>query len=155
VSVQRLTASAMWNRRSDDGARNLSLIGVVGRNDPSMGPSTNAALGEGALMLRSEHTVFTRVELLSKSGHDLALPPAMEDQTFGIAAFSLGYVYDASWLGDLVPGVGFVATVDAIGSDLEPFYGTRVPWGGMVFVRLRPPEMNMHGAMSGHPTHGM
>src|SRR5439155_23051622 len=34
VSVQRLTASAMWNRHTGDG--NLSLIGVVGRNDPSM-----------------------------------------------------------------------------------------------------------------------
>ncbi|HET7500977.1 MAG TPA: hypothetical protein VFK02_08245 [Kofleriaceae bacterium] len=104
-------------------------------------------------MLRSEHTLFTRAELQSKSGHDLALPEAMADQTFGMASFSLGYVYDAPWLGDVVPGIGFVATVDAVGSDLEPFYGTRVPWGGMVFVRLRPPEMSAHDAMSG--MHGM
>ena len=42
---------------------------------------------------------------------------------------------------------------DVIGADLEPFYGTRVPWGGMVFVRLRAPEMSGHGAM-GHAMHG-
>ena len=47
------------------------------------------------------------------------------------------------------PASAFVATVDAIGPNLEPFYGTRVPWGGMVFVRLRPPEMSEHSAMSG------
>jgi len=39
------------------------------------------------------------------------------------------------------------------GMSLEPFYGTRAPWGGMVFVRLRPPEMSEHSAMSG--MHGM
>lgn len=155
VSVQRVTASVMWNRPSGDHGTNLSLIGLVGHNAPSTGPSTTAGLGEAALMLRSEHTVFSRVELLAKSGRDLALPPAMADQTFGMASLSLGYVYDARWLGDLVPGIGFVARVDAIGADLEPFYGTRVPWGGMVFVRLRPPEMMDHGAMGGHHMHGM
>lgn len=70
VSVQRLTASVMWNRPTADHTGNLSLLGLVGRNAPSMGPSTNAGLGEAALMLRSDHTLFSRVELLSKSGHD-------------------------------------------------------------------------------------
>jgi hypothetical protein len=68
------------------------------------------------------------------------------------------YVYDASWLGDVVPGIGFVATIDAIGADLEPLYATRVPWGAMVFVRLRAPEMlemHEHGAMSDHDMHAM
>lgn len=155
VSVQRVTASVMWNRRSGDQARELALVAVVGHNEPSAGPSTTAGLGEAALMLRSEHTIFSRVELLSKSGRDLALPPVMDDRTFGIASFSLGYVYDATWLGDVVPGIGLVATLDAIGAGLEPYYGTRVPWGGMVFVHLRAPEMSGHGAMAGHGMHGM
>lgn len=156
--MQRLTASVMWNQRSADGSRDVALVGVLGRNDPSMGPATTAGLAEATLMLHSEHTLFTRAELLSRSGHDLALPTALADQTFGLASFSVGYVYDAGWVGDVVPGIGVVATVDAIGAGLEPFYGTRVPWGGMVFVRLRAPdmpEMRAHGAMSGHDMHGM
>jgi len=153
VSVQRATASMLWNQRT--AARNLSLVGLIGHNSPSMGPSTTAGLGEAALMLGTEHTVFTRAEVLSKSGHDLALPEAMADQTFGIGSFSLGYVYDAGWVGDVVPGVGFTATVDVIGAGLEPFYGTRVPWGGMVFVRLRAPEMAGHGSTHDHGMHGM
>jgi hypothetical protein len=104
-------------------------------------------------MFFPEHTIFGRVEVLSKSGSDLALPSAMADRTYGMASFSLGYVYDADWFGDVVPGVGFVATLDAIGADLAPFYGTRAPLGGMVFVRLRPPEMAGHGAMG--TMHGM
>ncbi|HEX7836207.1 MAG TPA: hypothetical protein VF469_02025, partial [Kofleriaceae bacterium] len=50
VSVTRVTASAMWNQRSGDGARDLSLIAVIGHNAPSTGPSTTAGLGEAALM---------------------------------------------------------------------------------------------------------
>jgi hypothetical protein len=154
VSTQRATASLAWNHRLGGQMHDVSALVLVGHNAPSMGPSTTAALAEGALMLRSEHTIFTRGELLSKSGHDLALPAGLEDDTFGIGSFSLGYVYDASWIRDVVPGIGFAATVNVIGADLEPFYGTRTPWGGMVFVRLRPPEMTMHGAMPGHAAHG-
>ena len=153
VSIQRLTASVIWNQRSSDRSRDLSLVAIVGHNAPSEGSSTTAGLGEAALMLGTDHTFLARAELLAKSGHDLALPAAMADQTFGLASLSLGYVYDAGWLGDIVPGIGFVATLDVIGADLEPFYGTRVPWGGMVFVRLRAPEMSGHGAM-GHAMHG-
>jgi hypothetical protein len=138
VSVQRATASAMWNHRMAMG--DIAVLGLVGRNDPSMGPATTAGLGEVAWMM-GDHTVFGRGELLTKTGHDLALPAELEDGTFGMGSISAGYVFDANQLGDVVPGVGFVATLDMIGSSLEPFYGTRTPWGGMVFVRLRAPEM--------------
>jgi hypothetical protein len=141
VTVQRATASVMWNRKRSD--HDLALLGLFGRNDPSQGPATNAGLAEGAVMLRGEHTIFTRAEVLEKTGSELALPPGMSDRTFGMASVSAGYVYDATMLGEVVPGVGFVATVDAIGADLGSFYGTRTPWGGMVFVRLRP-ELNAH-----------
>jgi hypothetical protein len=94
-------------------------------------------------MARDTHTVFTRIEVLDKIGSDLALPAAMADQKFAMASFSAGYVYDFNELGVIVPGIGAVGTLDVIGSSLEPTYGTRTPWGGMVFVRLRPPAMEM------------
>lgn len=153
VSVQRATASIMWNHLRSD--HDLALLGLVGRNDPSIGPATNAGLAEGSLMLGSAHTIFTRAELLEKTGHDLALPADLEDRTFGMASVSAGYVYDATKLGAVVPGLGFVATVDRIGEELAPFYGTRTPWGGMVFVRLRAPEMKPHGAVRDHAMLGM
>jgi hypothetical protein len=138
----------MWNHRI--GMNELALMGLVGNNNPSMGPATTAGLAEGALMLGRDHTIFSRAELLQKTGHELVLPAELDNTVFGMASFSAGYVFDVSQVGDVVPGIGFVATVDAIGTDLEPFYGTRVPWGGMVFVRLRPPEMKQHTRMAMH-----
>jgi len=138
ISVQRVTASVAWNRRTGD--RDLALLGVIGRNAPSMGAATTAGLAEGAYTL-GDHTVLARGELLEKTGGELALPPGMADRAFGMASLTAGYVYDVTRLGQVVPGIGAVVTLDIISSGLEPFYGTRTPWGGMVFVRLRPPEM--------------
>jgi hypothetical protein len=138
VSVERATASVLWNRRAPD--HDLAVTAVIGHNDPTSGRSTTAGLAEAALFVAGAHTIFSRVELLQKTGEELALPAAMADRRFGMASFSVGYVYDVV-TPTIVPGIGIVGTIDAIGRDLEPVYGTRKPWGGMVFVRLRPPEM--------------
>ena len=143
VSVQRFTASATWNRRLANGVDDVSVTAAAGRNKPSAGPATNASLVEAMLMLRDTHSIFGRVELLSKTGQDLVLPDAMAETKYGMASFSAGYVYDFEQLGPLVPGIGAVGTIDVIGADLEPFYGTRTPVGGIVFVRIRPPVMKM------------
>lgn len=146
VSVQRTTASVMWNTRLDQDG-DLAVTAGGAQNNPSTGPATYASLAEGAWMLADTHTVFTRIEVLDKIGSDLALPAAMADEKFGMASFSAGYVYDFNDLGMIVPGVGAVGTLDVIGSSLQPTYGTRTPWGGIVFVRIRPPamDMSMHG----------
>lgn len=142
VSLQRTTASVMWNTRLEhDG--DVAVTAGVAQNDPSMGPATYASLAEGALVLMDTHTVFTRIEVLDKTGADLALPAAMADTTFAMASFSAGYVYDFDDLAPIVPGLGVVGTVDVVGASLEPAYGTRAPWGAMVFARLRPPTMHM------------
>ncbi len=147
VSVQRLTASAMWNHRLSDDVSDVAVTAAIGRNNPSTGPSTNASLVEAALMLNDEHTVFTRAELLTKTGAELVLPAAMAQNTYGMASFSAGYIYDFHQLGAIVPGLGVVGTVDVVGRALEPIYDTRTPVGGMVFVRLRPPVMKMNMKM--------
>lgn len=149
VSVQRLTASAMWCHRLADEISDVAITAAAGRNSPSMGPSTNASLVEAAAMLNDEHTVFTRVELLNKTGQELVLPPEMAENTYRMASFSAGYVYDFHQLGTIIPGIGVVGTVDVVGRALEPIYDTRTPVGGMVFVRLRPPVMKMGGPMAG------
>lgn len=145
VSLHRFTASAIWNQQLADETSDLQITAAVGVNDPSTGPNTVASLIEGTLMLSDRHNIFARVEALTKSGSELVLPAALADQTFGMAGFSAGYVYDFQQLGVIVPGLGVVGTVDVIGRALEPFYDTRTPWGGIVFVRLRPPSMKMGG----------
>ena len=158
ISVQRITASVTWNRRLSDETSHVALSAAVGQNNPSSGPSTNAALVEAISMFADTHTVFVRAEALTKTGEELALPMEMNDRRFGIGSFSTGYVYDFHQLGAIVPGIGVVGTLDAVGSTLGDMYGTQTPWGGMIFVRLRPPMMKMTGmsAMAGtHPDHPM
>jgi hypothetical protein len=145
VSIDRATASATWNRQLSDPTSNVGVSAAVGHNNPSMGPGTYASLLESTLLLDDTHTIFGRAEALQKSGHDLALPADMTNETFGIAALSAGYVYDFHPPGPLVTGIGVVGTVNFIGSTLGDIYDTRTPWGGMVFVRVRPPMMStMH-----------
>ena len=147
TSVQRATASVMWNHRLGDPSSDIAATAGVAQNNPSMGRATYASLAEATLLWSDTHTVFSRVEVLDKSGEDLGLPAAMADATFGMASFSAGYIHDFHGLGPLVPGIGGVATLDVIGTSLEPTYGTRTPWGGMVFVRLRPPTMKLRMQM--------
>jgi hypothetical protein len=100
-------------------------------------------------MRHDEHTVFARAELVTKSGHDLALPAELDEDTFAVGSFSAGFVHVFPQLGAIVPGLGVVGMIDVIGSALEPIYDTRTPWGGIVFVRLRPPRMKPHAGMPG------
>ena len=150
VSVQRFTASAIWNYPFDDDTSDLGVTAVYGHNEPSSEPSTDAGLVEGSLFLRGKHTLFARVEALTKTGHELVLSASDENRRFDIGSFSAGYVYDFTEVPGIVPGLGLVATVNAIGSDLATFYGTRTPWGGIVFVRLRPPQMKTGGHAAMH-----
>lgn len=144
VSVQRATASVTWNRRFAGDAADVAVTAVYGRDMPSGEPATNAGLVEAILLDADRHTVFGRAELLEKTGLDLVLPPELAERTFGMASLSLGFVEDFPQVKAIVPGIGVAGMLDVVGADLAPFYGTRAPVAGVVFVRLRPPEMKMH-----------
>jgi hypothetical protein len=81
-------------------------------------------------------------------GRELVLAQADERRWFGIGSITLGYVRQLGPIASLSPGVGFVGTLNAVGADLEPSYGSRFPIGGMVFLRLRPARMGP-GMMAG------
>lgn len=98
---------------------------------------------------------IARAELLNKRGEDLALPAAMSNDTFGIGALSAGYIYDLHQVPSIVTGIGVVGTLDVVGSTLGDVYDTRTPWGGMVFVRIRPPAMKMGMPKMSHEMSGM
>jgi len=137
VSVQRTTASATVTGKLDD-IRSWAATAVWGRNDPSEGPTTDAFLLEGIVEVDPMHTVFGRLETLRKSGHDLALDPTFDEETFGIASLSLGYIYNFTRLENQDIGLGVRLTANFLDADLEDAYGGRVVFGVMLFLRLRP-----------------
>jgi hypothetical protein len=139
VSEQRVIGSVTWVTPLSLPASHFGLTAAAGQNNPSMGPTTYASLVEATALVRDTHTVFGRAEAVTKTGRELALPAAMNEEKFGIGSLSVGYVYDFHQLPAIVAGAGIVGTVDVIGPTLGGIYDGRTPWGGMVFVRLRPP----------------
>jgi hypothetical protein len=149
VSVHRATASA-------------SLVMALGGNETwatTAACGANLSSGEPATagyLLESEadfgrDIVFGRIQYVQKTGRDLALAEEDERRRFHLGSLSLGYVREIGSIGPLSAGLGVVGSLDVIGGDLAPYYETRVPLGGMVFVRLRPARMPMASMTTGHP----
>ncbi|MCC6551670.1 MAG: hypothetical protein IT372_01445, partial [Polyangiaceae bacterium] len=140
-SVHRLTASAMAGGRL--GARGLwAATAVIAANVRSGDePSTPSYLVEANLDIDGHHNVFGRAEYVRKTGRDLALPPASERLAFGVGSLALGYLHEIGPLGPVLAGLGARGAINFIPADLEPFYGTRLPVGGMVFARVRTARM--------------
>ncbi|HKE16410.1 MAG TPA: hypothetical protein VKB80_16170 [Kofleriaceae bacterium] len=143
VSVQRITASLMHVARPR-WAESVATTAVWGHNIPSDGDATDAGLLESTAELGAAGTVFGRAEVVVKAGHDLALAPEMAEDTFAVGSLVLGYLHDFGAVGGLVPGIGARGALNLIGDDLAAVYGTHVPVGAMVFVRIEPAAME-HG----------
>ena len=157
TSVHRATASVMVHHGlGPEGHATTTLI--FGRNVPG-GPRpenpTHCGLIETNLDLTPRHTVFARLEALQKTGRELALPTAsMQDTRFALAALNLGYLFNFATLGPVALGLGVRGDVYRVPEALVPFYGRRLPTGGMVFLRLvsKPLKMPMNMPMAGmHP----
>ncbi len=144
VNVQRITASATYNRPLEGG--NWASTAIFGHNIPSSGTSTSSALLESNFEL-SRNTVFGRIEFIQRTSRDLVLPVADSQSVFNAIVLELGYVRDFE-LGPTTIGLGAVGSANFLSGGLQPFYGSKVPLGGMIFLRLRPSPM-AHGSHSG------
>jgi hypothetical protein len=93
VGVTRVTASLTHDAPLRDGG-NVATTFVWGQNWAEHHPTTPSFLVETNVEIDGHHTPFARVEYVVKTGHDLVLGESLEDEKFGIAAATLGYVYD-------------------------------------------------------------
>lgn len=139
VSVVRTTASASHAQRF--GRRHWTSTLAWGRNTPSSGPATDSVLAETVLDLDHLGATFARAEYVMKSGHDLALDPAMEDETFAIGTLSIGHTHPVLRAGGLETSLGVRGSAGAIDADLESRYGTRFPLGVMAYLQVQPQAM--------------
>jgi hypothetical protein len=134
-SLHRATASATWNRKLGEHG-NAATTAVFGRNLPEEEPPTSSWLLETNVDLDGTNVLFGRAEHVEKTGRDLVLPAALEEETFAVSSLSAGYVHQLGPWGKIVPALGILASVNDVGSDLEPFYGSHHPTGFMAFVKL-------------------
>jgi hypothetical protein len=142
-SVHRVTASVLHGRKLGmDGQIATSIIWGANRH---AGRTTHSVLAESEAMLDRRNTIFGRLEFVQKTAEDLVLPTGpggfAPDSTFTVTALSVGYIREVARTSKATLGVGFQATLNLVPTELQPFYGSRTPVGGMLFVRIRP----LHG----------
>jgi hypothetical protein len=100
----------------------------------------NALLAESTVDLDGANLLFTRAELVQKSGHDLVLPPPLDEEEFALLSVVMGYLRNLPPVASVIPGVGVRLAGNYVPSALGPIYGSRrFPLGAMVYVRLLPP----------------
>jgi len=144
ASMHRMTASILNGRRIGTQGQ-LATALVWGANRHAGKTEHTALLESEAIMDRN--TVYGRVEFAQKSSDDLVLSTMAPNAWHNITAFSLGYIRDVLRTRNATFGLGVQGTLNHVPSTLESFYGSALPVGGLVFLRLRP----MNGPHSSQP----
>ncbi|HEY9519657.1 MAG TPA: hypothetical protein VIQ98_10350 [Gemmatimonadales bacterium] len=140
-SAHRVTASAMYGAPlGHEGQLAATVVYGVNRMSGHLEPAewSHTFLVEAEAVFDGRHTLFGRAEWVRKTGEDLVLPDPALHQHFHLGSLSVGAVRElGSGLG-LTLGLGLRGTLNVLPSSLVPYYGSRTPLGGMVFLRVRP-----------------
>ena len=158
-SGSRITASLLHGKRiGDAGQWSSAFIWGANRHGDD-GDLTHGVLAESEAILDRSNTIFTRVEYVQKTAHDLVVDdesptvPAgatIEGSTvLDISMASLGYIREIGRWKWATLGLGAQGIVNFVPASLEPIYGSRNPIGGLVFLRLRPFHASTMPSMPG------
>ncbi len=133
-AVHRTVGSLMHGRSFRNGLWSSTL--VVGANSHAGERSTSTLLESQVVF--GANTVTARAELTGRTGEELALAAVPPDESFRVAALSLGYIRDFARGARMTTGIGARGTIHAMPAGLEPHYGSRSPTGLILFLRVRP-----------------
>ena len=140
-SAHRVTASAMYGTRlGQEGQLAATAVYGVNRMGGHLEPAewSHTFLAEAEAVFDSRHSLFGRAEWVRKTAEDLVIPGGDAHQHFHLGSLSVGGVRElASGLG-MTLGLGLRGTLNLLPRSLEPYYGSRTPVGGLVFLRIRP-----------------
>jgi hypothetical protein len=131
----RVSASATYTQWTQNDAGLAATLSFAERVDTDLNVST-AFMAEAYWNIDGNHAVFTRWELLQKSGQELVLKePGTE--LYAVGSISGGYVYYFGPYITLAPGLGVRGSINPMEDDLAREYGSRVAYGVMAFAQLR------------------
>ncbi len=140
----RITASWLYDKPLGEDS-NFTTALVWGQNNLTTEGRTNSYLAEADYQ-RGRDTVFTRIENIQKSGHELVLPEeSLHGRKFSLGAYTLGYVRDLTRGTGIDTGLGFAVTADTHPSALDADYGGGTPVSFQIYLRLRPSRMKGMG----------
>ncbi len=133
----RITASWLYNRPLSEDS-NFTTALVWGQNNLTTEGKSNSYLAEADYQ-RGRDTVFTRIENIQKSGHELSLPEdSLQERKFTIGAYTAGYVRDLTHGTGIDTGLGLAVTANTYPSALNTDYGSGTPLSFQVYLRFRP-----------------
>jgi hypothetical protein len=148
-SMHRITASVLHGVPfGKDGQWATSLI--YGANQHLDMPTwEHSVLIESEAVFDTRNTAFGRVEFVQKDAGDLVVVDSAtgfgRGRIFNVGEASAGYIREVVRSRGVTLGLGIRGTLDMVPESLAPFYGSRFPVGGSVFLRLRP--VHQGGAM--------
>jgi hypothetical protein len=154
-ATHRFAAAVLHGRKLGADGQWASTL-VYGMNTHHDQRSHSAAVESEAILDRW-NTILARAELVQKSAEDLGLdePPSSlaPEKTFAISSLSLGYIRELGRGRGATLGIGAMGTINLVPSSLEAAYGSRMPLGAVVFLRVRP--FHAQRGMAGmHHDHG-
>jgi hypothetical protein len=132
---RRFGASLLHTRRlGENGEWSAALIWGASRHERT----SHSLVAETNLQLNGRNNFFGRVTWVQKSAEDLQVPGVPAGSRYDITSVSAGYVRElGAWQGATL-GLGVRGSVNRVPPGLEPSYGTRMPMGIAVYLRLRP-----------------
>jgi hypothetical protein len=141
-SMHRLTASILHGTAlGPDGQWATSLIYGANQHIGTTGWMQSVLL-ESEAVLDQRNTAFARAEWVQKDAADLVLADSAAGITalrlFNVGELSAGYIREVAHGRGVTLGVGIRGTLNFVPAELAPFYGSRLPVGGSLFLRLRP-----------------
>lgn len=136
---RRATASAIYNKKFTKD-RNLANSFVWGQNYENAERS-NAFLFESNYQFQ-KNSVFGRMEIVEKSGHELALDKIDEANLYNVGAYSIGYLRELTRNKGIDVGLGAQFTINTNPSSLASYYGGTTHGGWQIFMRFHPSAMN-------------
>ncbi|HTR78445.1 MAG TPA: hypothetical protein VMH39_10055, partial [Gemmatimonadaceae bacterium] len=141
VSEHRATASLSHGVLiGDAGVWSTSLIwGANSRPGESL---SNSVLAESEFSRDGRNSFIARAEYVQKTASDLVLDVAPFNfapaQRFGVGELSFGYVRELTAWQTGTFGIGMLGTVNFVPASLSAAYGSSMPVGAVLFVRVRP-----------------
>ena len=156
ANQHRITASWLYNKPLGEDS-NFTTALVWGQNNLTTEGKSNSYLAEADYQ-RGWDTVFSRIENIQKSGHELSLPEEnLHGRKFTIGAYTAGYVRDLTHATGIDTGLGFAVTANTHPSALNADYGSGTPVSFQVYLRFRPSRsrtMMMAAKPAAKPTSG-
>ncbi|HJQ65194.1 MAG TPA: hypothetical protein VJ816_02400 [Gemmatimonadales bacterium] len=133
LGVSALTVRPIGTRGAWAGALILGVNRPIGS-----GRSTNSVMLESNLDLDGTNAVFGRVEFVQKSARELVIPSVASGTSYDIGAAVVGYHRGVlTRLGTRL-GVGVRGSVNFVPAALQSTYGSRNPFGLLLYVSVGP-----------------